>query len=127
MENASYPAGICAERSALLTAQASCFPPTSATSSAKSPLQGQIRAIAVSSDLPSSPCSPCGVCRQFIREFCELDMPIYMVWGEWREECESDDEVEGSKTKGRIVRTLEELLPLSFGPEELARPRDAAR
>lgn len=61
-----------------------------------------------------------------VREFCELDTPIYMVWKEWSAEGE-DGDADGrggdGKVKGRIVRTLEELLPLSFGPEELARPR----
>lgn len=55
-----------------------------------------------------------------------MDTPIYMVWKEWSEEGE-DGDADGrggdGKVKGRIVRTLEELLPLSFGPEELARPR----
>ena len=37
--------------------------------------------------------SPCGMCRQFIREFCGLDMPILMF------------DVDG----GRVIRTLGEV------------------
>jgi cytidine deaminase len=45
--------------------------------------------------------TPCGICRQFIREFGK-DIEIYMFKGEdW------------------MVKTLEEVLPLSFGPEQL--------
>lgn len=32
---------------------------------------GDIRGIAVATDI-SPPASPCGMCRQFIREFCEV-------------------------------------------------------
>ena len=37
----------------------------------------QFVALAVSTDI-SPPASPCGMCRQFIREFCALDMPVFM-------------------------------------------------
>ena len=47
---------------------------------------------------------PCGVCRQALNEFCELDMPILLVTGP-----DSWTEV-----------TLGELLPYNFGPRDLA-------
>ncbi|KAA8564701.1 hypothetical protein EYC84_011598 [Monilinia fructicola] len=51
--------------------------------------------------------SPCGMCRQFIREFCDLDTPIFMF----------------DKNGDFIVLRLEQLLPLSFGPEALPREK----
>ncbi|POR31959.1 Mitochondrial ornithine carrier protein AmcA/Ort1, putative, partial [Tolypocladium paradoxum] len=41
-----------------------------------------------------------------IREFCDMDMPIIMF----------------DKNEDYVVLTLEQLLPLSFGPDHLARP-----
>lgn len=64
------------------------------------------KTIAVATDI-SPPASPCGMCRQFIREFCELDMPIFMF----------------DKNGDFMVARLGELLPLSFGPEALP-PRE---
>ena len=47
-------------------------------------------------------CTPCGVCRQVMREFCGSDFTIYMTDG-----------------SGAIqTRTLAELLPMSFSGEE---------
>ncbi|KAL6895788.1 cytidine deaminase [Trichoderma longibrachiatum] len=63
VENASYPVGTCAERVALGTA---------VTSGIRT-----FRAIAVATDI-SPPASPCGMCRQFIREFCTMKTPIIM-------------------------------------------------
>lgn len=65
VENASYPVGTCAERVALGTAVVSGY------------RLGSIRAIGVATDI-KPPASPCGMCRQFISEFCEPDMPIFM-------------------------------------------------
>ncbi|KAK6336403.1 hypothetical protein TWF696_001962 [Orbilia brochopaga] len=91
IENASYPVGVCAERAAL----------------ARACLEGQrkFRAIAVSTDI-SPPASPCGMCRQFIREFCDLSIPIFM----W------------DNDGNYVVMTLDQLLPMSFGPEHLKKP-----
>lgn len=91
VENASYGAGICAERSAIVTAMMT------------RPRPSGIRAVAVTSDTTQL-VSPCGICRQFIREFAALDTPILMY----------------TSTGDLTIRTLEELLPLSFGPENLA-------
>jgi len=96
VENASYPVGVCAERCAM----------------AKAVSDGQTKflAIAVSTDI-LPPASPCGMCRQFIREFCDLAMPVFMYGG-----------VEGTpEAEVYTVKTLEELLPMSFGPEALPR------
>ncbi|KAI0910567.1 cytidine deaminase [Ustulina deusta] len=63
VENASYPVGTCAERVAF----------------GKAVTEGhrRIRAVAVATDV-SPPATPCGMCRQFIREFCDLTAPIIM-------------------------------------------------
>ncbi|KAL1837534.1 hypothetical protein VTJ49DRAFT_3679 [Mycothermus thermophilus] len=60
------------------------------------------RALAVATDA-DAPASPCGMCRQFIREFCDLSMPIIMF----------------DRDNNFIVLKLEDLLPLSFGPSNL--------
>jgi len=49
-----------------------------------------------------TPTAPCGACRQVIKEFSQ-DALIVSV-------CDSDN---------RLVRTIAELLPSSFGPESL--------
>lgn len=49
-------------------------------------------------------CAPCGICRQVMREFCNpKNFKIIMARSQ----------------KDYIEYTLEELLPLSFGPEAL--------
>lgn len=50
------------------------------------------------------------MCRQFLREFLALETPVFMFnkEGKW------------------IVRTMGELLPLSFGPDVLP-PREVLR
>lgn len=65
VEVASTPVGTCAERCALAPLVASF----------ERPDLPKIRAIAVSTDI-SPPASPCGMCRQFIREFCEDDVCV---------------------------------------------------
>ena len=47
--------------------------------------------------------TPCGVCRQFLREF-STDLPIYLF---------KDDTVD------HTVVGLDRLLPMSFGPDSL--------
>ncbi len=93
VENASYPAGICAERNAIFHA-AEC---------------GERRIVAIA--IVGGPnyeihdyCAPCGVCRQVMREFCDpKDMRVIFAKS-------VDDYKEMS---------LEELLPESFGPDAL--------
>ena len=89
VENAAYPNGNCAETSAI----------------AAMVLDGaqQIREIAVigGGDLL---CTPCGGCRQRIREFAAADTKIHVCGPEGL----------------RRTFTRDELLPESFGPENLA-------
>ncbi len=88
VENAAYPQGCCAE--------------TSAISAMVMDGQTVIREVSViGSGDPLV--TPCGGCRQRIREFASDDVAIH-VWG----------------PKGlRKTFTLGELLPASFGPENL--------
>ena len=50
-----------------------------------------------------NPAAPCGVCRQVLREFCRDDMPVVFA----------------DNNRNYIESTLGELLPHSFGPEDL--------
>lgn len=70
---------------------------------------GSFKAVAVSTDIDDF-CSPCGMCRQYLREFLGLETPIFMF----------------NKEGKFIVRTMGELLPLSFGPDVLP-PREEMR
>uniref|UniRef100_A0A8C6MVI2 cytidine deaminase n=2 Tax=Mus TaxID=862507 RepID=A0A8C6MVI2_MUSSI len=88
IENACYPLGVCAERTAIQKAISEGYK--------------DFRAIAISSDLQEEFISPCGACRQVMREF-GTDWAVYMT-----------------KPDGTfVVRTVQELLPASFGPEDL--------
>lgn len=88
IENASYGLTICAERSAV----------AAAISSGARKIQGV--AIAVETGAPS----PCGACRQVLREF-GVNFPVYLVSGD------------GTVTE----TTIKSLLPDSFGPEFLTK------
>ncbi|MBO2531434.1 cytidine deaminase [Planifilum fulgidum] len=59
-------------------------------------------ALAVIADTPG-PVAPCGACRQVMAELCPPDMKVYLanLKGDWKE------------------TTVKELLPDSFGREEL--------
>ncbi|GBR02979.1 cytidine deaminase [Acetobacter oeni] len=52
----------------------------------------------------AEPCPPCGGCRQKLREFGAADLKVHMV---------------DPSGKVLITRTLGELLPDSFGPDNL--------
>ena len=93
VENAAYSAGICAERTAFVKAV--------------SEGERAFRAIAIVGG--KSPAAegyswPCGECRQFMREFCDTDSFLVII---------ARDE-----TEYRCL-TLGELLPESFGPDNL--------
>ena len=89
MENAAYPQGWCAECSAI-----SHLIMAGGT---------QIKEVAVLGN-GDALCTPCGGCRQKIREFAKGDVQIHCC-----------TEI------GVLIRTftLDELLPASFGPENL--------
>ena len=88
IENAAYPQGNCAEASAIAAMIAG---------GAK-----RIRRIYVVGN-GAEPVTPCGGCRQRIREFADLDVTVI------------SHGVEGQP----LACTLEQLLPHSFGPEYL--------
>ena len=89
IENAAYPQGWCAECSAIANL---------VMSGAK-----RITEVAVLGN-GDALCTPCGGCRQKIREFAASDVNIH---------CCTEN--------GTLLKTftLEELLPASFGPENL--------
>ena len=90
IENAAYPQGWCAETSAI----------------AALVMAGGKRIVEmVVIGNGHGLCTPCGGCRQKIREFAGGDVKIH---------CCTED--------GELVQsfTLDELLPASFGPENLA-------
>lgn len=71
-----------------------------------------------------SPISPCGLCRQVIREFCAPDMPILLVPADYPSN--TPTEMQGTSVIGLggvKETTISELLPDSFGPEQLELPR----
>ena len=88
VENASFGVTLCAERNAITTA---------VTEGMK-----KIKLLVVTGNTPE-PISPCGACRQVIREFSDKDTVIILT---------------NSRRKYRIT-SLEKLLPYSFGPEDL--------
>ena len=86
IENASYPATICAERSALSTAVSAGVRRFAAIAIVGGP-EGVLDGI----------CTPCGICRQVLSEFCPADLPVYL-----------------GHADGITTLTLGELLPHSF-------------
>lgn len=85
IENASYGASMCAERTAIFQAIA----------------DGKRKFIKIAvcggKDSTDSPCPPCGCCRQVLREFCEDNFRIVMKNG-----------------ISLFSDTIGDLLPLSF-------------
>lgn len=97
-ENASFPAGICAERT-LLSAAASFFPGVGVETLAVS---------YVNESGPSDrPISPCGICRQSLQEAEQRSgRPIRLILG-------------GQTGKVYVIAAAGQLLPFAFTSEEL--------
>lgn len=84
IENASYGASNCAERTAVFKAV--------------SEGEREFTALAIFSEEGSAPPFPCGICRQVLSEFCPPDMPIIVFDGE----------------KSVFNTSLAEMLPFAF-------------
>lgn len=93
IENASYPATICAERTAF----------TKAVSEGDHEFKEIVIVGGKDGDLTDY-CAPCGICRQVMMEFCKPD-EFQIILAKTPEDYK--------------VYTLEELLPLGFGPWSL--------
>ncbi|KAI1711326.1 serpentine type 7TM GPCR chemoreceptor srt domain-containing protein [Ditylenchus destructor] len=87
VENASYGGTICAERSAIV--------------SAVSAGHRKFKSIAIVTEL-DEPCTPCGICRQFIVEFGDVRVIMF-----------------SPSTGKRMVSTAYELLPRTFTPAHM--------
>lgn len=70
-------------------------------------------------DVPKYAISPCGICRQVLREFCAQDMPILLIPADYTG---AESTTGGEKVEVRET-TMGEILPNSFGPEDLERER----
>lgn len=93
IENASYGATNCAERTAFFKAV--------------SEGQRDFLAIAICGGRDGRIADvfpPCGICRQVMREFCKDDFEVRLV-----------------KADGEEIYRLTELLPVSFAPEHILR------
>ncbi|KAF8974363.1 cytidine deaminase [Flammula alnicola] len=120
IDNASYGGTICAERTAIVKAVSESV--RSFTGLAVVASVQEIFLLFVISNYIfmniSSVISPCGLCRQVIREFCAFDMPILLVPGDYPQKVEPGQEPKPGYTEGGVKETtLGELLPDSFGPE----------
>ena len=89
IENASYGATNCGERSAIYAAYSAGY------------RQDDIKAIAIVSS-GKTLASPCGICRQVLAELLLEDTPIYLSNGELN-----------------MDTNMKELLPYSFGKKDL--------
>ena len=93
VENSSYPAGCCAERTAIFKAISEGRKNFRALAIMGGPAEGEVEDF----------CSPCGICRQVLSEFVEGDFPLYTENG-----------------KGEIKEyTMQELLPYAFSEKNL--------
>jgi cytidine deaminase len=93
IENAGYSSSNCAERTAFFKAVSEGEKEFKAIAIVGGTAKGQL-----------DYCAPCGVCRQVMMEFCDYEA-FEIILGKSEEEYQSF--------------TLEELLPLGFGPKNL--------
>jgi cytidine deaminase len=97
-ENASFPAGLCAER-VLLASASTLFPG----------IPIETMAISYKSEHVKSdhPISPCGICRQSLQEYeSRMNHPIQLILG-------------GMTGHVYVIDSASRLLPLAFTSEEL--------
>ncbi|KAK4046152.1 hypothetical protein OIV83_006293 [Microbotryomycetes sp. JL201] len=97
IENASYGGAICAERTAIVKAAS----------------EGKRKFVGLA------------VARQVLREFCALDMPIYLASTQYSPATERIPLADFDRRQGDDViveTTMGEILPMSFGPSHLQRP-----
>lgn len=90
IENSSYGATNCAERTAFFKAV--------------SEGETEFEAIAIVGGDNGELCAPCGICRQVMAEFCRASKFVVIL---------------GKSEEEYKVFTLEELLPMSFGKANL--------
>src|SRR5574344_1445599 len=95
IENSSFGATNCAERTAFFSAVADGEKKFSAISIVGGP-EGKA---------PSALCPPCGICRQIMLEFCSDDFEVILA-----KNCDDYQ-----------VFHLSELIPVSFGPGDLGK------
>lgn len=91
VENAAYTPTNCAERTAIFKAV--------------SEGERQFEAIAIvggKGEEPNAVCTPCGVCRQVLAEFCDDDFKVIV-----------------GTLNSYMVYPFSEILPLSFGKKDL--------
>ena len=91
VENAGYTPTNCAERTAIFKAISEGTRAFTA-----------IAVVGGSGDTLDAACTPCGVCRQVLAEFCSPDMPVIL----------------GTPEEIRVM-TLGELLPFAFTKKNL--------
>ncbi|MCU0387968.1 MAG: cytidine deaminase [Chitinophagaceae bacterium] len=98
-ENASYPVGICAERT-LLGTLSSVYPNIPVDTIA-------ITYTNHATGNSNSPASPCGLCRQSLLEYEQrTGKPIRLI-------------LAGETGKVLIISSVKDLLPFGFGPDDL--------
>ena len=97
-ENASFPAGLCAER-VVLASISSLYP--------KVPVETMAISYFNNNGESNHPITPCGICRQALQEFTEkTSTPIRLILG-------------GMHGKVFIIPQASMLLPLSFTSKDL--------
>ena len=90
VENVSFGATNCAERTAIFTAVANGYK------------KGDFQAIAVAGDTEDF-LPPCSICRQVLAEFCSPNMPVYLT----------------NEKEDILELTLKDLLPYAFTDLEM--------